>query len=316
MDKTDIILSMLLLAYSRISYRELAEKLNLSANAVHKRIQTLINLGIIRKFTTKISISALQAIMIFIYGKSEVESIGDLHQKLNKHGSIWWVTIGGGNFIYIGAYLKSLSETESIIDYIKNEALIPNPSFGIINPPPNNLSDKIEKILYPLDRQIISSLSSDSRKTIADIADEIGVAAKTIRRRLSAMIRKELLEFSIQWYPDASNDIITVIHIRLKPEADKTTVANIMEKYFPNLLLHYRFINVPNELFCIVWTNTMKELRDLLQSLADENVVSSIVSNILYTGYIFDTWRDELVKEKGAPLIKEPVKKKKPLTKS
>jgi len=299
MDKTDIILSMLLFTYSRISYRELAEKLDLSANAVHKRIQTLINLGIIRRFTTKISLSALQAIMIFIYGKSETESISDL-QKLGKHDSIWWLTLGGGNFVYIGAYLKNLSETESLLDYVKKEALILNPSFGIILPSPTNLPDKIENILYPLDRQIISSLSGDSRKTVADIADEIGVAAKTIRRRLSAMISKGFLEFSIQWYPDASNDIITVLHVRLKPEADNTTVANIMERYFPNLLFHYRFINVPNELFCIMWTNTMKELRDLQQRLADENVVASIVSNILYTGYIFDTWRDGLIQEKDA----------------
>jgi len=223
---------------------------------------------------------------------------------LGKHDSIWWLTLGGGNFVYIGAYLKNLSETESLIDYIKKEALMLNPSFGIILPSPTNLPDKIENILIPLDRQIISSLSGDSRKTIADIADEVGVAAKTIRRRLSAMISKGLLEFSIQWYPDASNDIITVLHIRLKPEADNTTVAHIMERYFPNLLFHYRFINVPNELFCIIWTNTMKELRGLQQRLADENVVASIVSNILYTGYIFDTWRDGLVQEKDAPLSK------------
>lgn len=61
MDKTDIVLSMLLLANSRISYRELAEKLDLSANAIHKRIQSLIDLGIIRRFTTKVSLVALQA---------------------------------------------------------------------------------------------------------------------------------------------------------------------------------------------------------------------------------------------------------------
>jgi DNA-binding Lrp family transcriptional regulator len=46
MDKTDIALSMLLLNNSRLPHRELAEKLGLSVNAVHKRIQALKDAGI------------------------------------------------------------------------------------------------------------------------------------------------------------------------------------------------------------------------------------------------------------------------------
>jgi hypothetical protein len=40
----------------------------------------------------------------------------------------------------------------------------------------------------------------------------------------------------------------------------------------------------------------MKELKEIQQRLEKEETVASIVSNILYTGYIFDTWRDELVR--------------------
>jgi DNA-binding Lrp family transcriptional regulator len=61
-DKTDIILSQLLLGKSRLSYRELAEKLDLSVTAIHNRIQTLIDMGFIRKFTTRISAFAQNAI--------------------------------------------------------------------------------------------------------------------------------------------------------------------------------------------------------------------------------------------------------------
>lgn len=303
MDKTDVILSMLLLANSRTPYRELADKLSLSANAVHRRIQSLIDAGVIRKFTSKISLPALQTVVVILCGKSEAESVANLHEKLGTHGSIWWVTLGGGNFMIIGAYLKNMQEIESLVDYVKKEALIPNPSVGIYSStvsiyssPPSNLRIGLEKTLHPLDRQIISALSNDSRKPIADIAEEVGVTAKTVRRRLSAMASKDLVEFSIEWYPDTSNDIITTMQLRLKPDADKSTVAGILKSYFPNLLFYYRFINVPSELLCFVWTNTMKELKEIQQRLEKEDVVASMVSNILYTGYIFDTWRDELVR--------------------
>ncbi|HYB93294.1 MAG TPA: Lrp/AsnC family transcriptional regulator, partial [archaeon] len=170
------------------------------------------------------------------------------------------------------------------------------PTVGILTPL-INLSNvgPIQNMLYPLDRQIIYSLHDNSRKSIAEIAVELGVSAKTVRRRLSTMIKKGLVELSIQWYPDASNDIITVIHIRLKPAVDKDAGANILKNYFPNTLFYWSFSNLPNELFSVVWTNSMKELREIQQRLAAEKTVASIISNILYTGYIFDTWRDELI---------------------
>ena len=52
-------LIMLLSANSRLSYAELAEKLNLSVNAVHKRIQLLIETGVIRMFTAKVGLQSL-----------------------------------------------------------------------------------------------------------------------------------------------------------------------------------------------------------------------------------------------------------------
>jgi len=301
MDEIDVILSLLLLANSRTPYRELADRLNLSANAVHKRIQSLIDLGVIRKFTAKISLPALQAVIVILDGRSEAESVVNLHEKLGKHGSIWWLTLGGGNYVIIGAYLKNMLEIEPLIDYVKKEVLIPNPTVGIYSSPPYNADVSLEKTLYPLDRQIVHALSNDSRKSIADIAEEVRVTAKTVRRRLSAMISKGLIEFSIQWYPDSSNDIFTVMHVKLKPTADRNTVASILKSYFPNLITYFQFINIPNELLCVLWTKTMKQLKEIQQRLANEEVVASIVSDILYTGYIFDTWRDELIRPEHTP---------------
>jgi DNA-binding Lrp family transcriptional regulator len=295
-DKTDVILSLLLLENSRSPYRELADKLNLSANAVHKRIQSLIEMGVIRKFTTKISLQALQAVVVTLYGKSEAESVGSLHKKLCAHGSIYWLTLGGGNYMIIGAYLRSIQEIEPLLDYVKNEALILNPVIGIHSSTPANPRFSHEETLHSLDREIIYTLSNDSRKPISDVAEEVGVTAKTVRRRLFSMTRNGIVEFSIEWFPDTSNDIITTMQLRLKPDANKSAMSGILKKYFPNLLFSYQFINIPNELLCFAWTNTMKEVKEIQQKLENEKTVASVVSNILYTGYIFDTWRDELVR--------------------
>ena len=297
MDKTDVILSQLLLANSRRSYRDLAEKLNLSVTAIHNRIQSLIEMGIIRKFIARPSVLAANSIHVFIYGASKTNSSNDLKMKLEKHGSIYWLAIGGGNFLYIGAHLKNIVELEALVSFIKEAAMMPEPTVGLtFSPlPPNIYSMIVDNKLFELDYQIIGALKDDSRKATADIAEELGVSAKTVRRRLTRLINNYLVELSIEWFPDASNDIISAFHVNLKPEADKNAVNIILGKYYPNTLFYWGFSNIPNRYLFLVWTPTIKELKDIRENFENEPAIQSVSPNVIYTGYLFKTWRDKIV---------------------
>jgi len=297
MDKTDIILLQLLLVNSRLSYARLAETLGLSVNAVHKRIQSLIEAGVIHKFTAKLGPLAANFVNVFISGTSRLSSFQDLPDKLKTQGSIYWLTLGGGKYLYVGAYLKRIDELESLVSYIKKEADMPEPTVGILSYPSSMFpADPAPKdlALYDLDYQIISSLKDNSRKAVSDVADELGVSAKTVRRRLSRMIEHFLIELSLEWYPDASNDIITLFDVHLKPDADMSKAQSIPQKYSPNMLFWWSFMNIPGVLTCAVWTNTMKELQEIREKLEKEEDILSVVPNILYVGYIFETWRDQI----------------------
>ncbi len=295
-DKTDIILCQLLLANSRLSYRELAEKLNLSVTAVHNRIQSLIELGIIRKFTTKLSLIAKNGIHVLIFGTSKTNSMRDLNLKLEKHGSIYWLAIGGGNILYIGAYLKHISELDSLVRFVKETAEMPEPTVGLTTSPipPHMWQINIDTKLCELDYKIIRSLKDDSRKPTSVIAEELGVSTKTVRRRLNRMTKNFLIVFSVEWYPDASNDIISAFHVQLKPDADCNTPNVIWQKHYPNTLFYWGFSNIPNTYLFLTWTPTAKELRETRESLEKEPTIQSVAPNIIYTGYVFPTWLDEI----------------------
>jgi DNA-binding Lrp family transcriptional regulator len=162
----------MLLANSRISYRELAEKLNLSVTAIHNRIQSLIDLGIIRKFSAKLSLFAKKGIHVFIFGASKSQQLRELNPKLEKHGSIYWLAIGGGNVLCIGAYLHDINELEALVRFIKETAQIPEPTVGItIFPLPVFSKDiDVNAKLCDLDYKIVRSLQDDSRKATSAIA--------------------------------------------------------------------------------------------------------------------------------------------------
>jgi predicted transcriptional regulator len=91
------------------------------------------------------------------------------------------------------------------------------------SPIPASLKNlKLDTKMCELDYKIIQSLKDNSRKATSDVAEELGVSAKTVRHRLSRMERNYLIQTSIDWFPDASNDIISVFHINLKPTPPPT----------------------------------------------------------------------------------------------
>ncbi len=291
-----MILCQLLLANSRLSYRELAEKMDLSVTAVHNRIQTLMDIGIIRKFTAGLSILAQNAIHILIYGSSKTNSITNLTPKIAKQGSIYWLAVAGGNILYVGACIRNIAELNDLVRFVKENAEMPELTVGItISPIPSNIKVMdIQTKLCELDYKIVRSLKDDSRKAVSDIAQEIGVSAKTVRRRLAYMTKNFLIQLSIDWYPDASNDIMSVFHVTLKNDANPQTADLILQNHYPNTLFYWGFSNIPNSYVYMVWTPTSKELKDVRESLEKNPAVQSAAPNIVYTGCMFPTWRDQI----------------------
>jgi DNA-binding Lrp family transcriptional regulator len=146
-----------------------------------------------------------------------------------------------------------------------------------------------------LDYQIINSLRVDARKAIAELANELGISSKTVRRRLNRMIKNNLIELTLEWYPDKSDDITTLMDLRLKPDSNLATVAyQILKRYSTNALFYWSFANIPNAITFVIWTNSMAELDKLHEKIEKEPDVNSAVLYILCTGYIFETWRDNL----------------------
>jgi len=299
-------LSLLLQVNSRLSYQELATKLGISVNAVHKRIRDLVDAGIIRVFGARLSVLAANALNVWVFGHSGAPSTSNLQERLHTNDSTYWVGLASGDFVYVGAYIQSLPKLEEYVSFVRKEARMSDPVVGMTSGVPPDIMREVSlqgstKGLYPLDYQIIYSLHKNSRRPLSDVAEELRVSAKTVRRRLARMIEDGLVELSIEWYPDASNDIITVFHFQLAASVDKGSAYSVLEKYRPNVLLHVDFGNLPNLVLSFVWTNTMKELKDLQKRIQNEAVFESVTPNVLYTGYMFDTWRDKILLERGGP---------------
>ena len=299
MDRTDISLCLFLMTDSRTPYHELAARLGLSINAVHKRIGAMAKVGIIRAFTAHPSLTSLGATSVWVYGRSEAAHPGDLHLRLNADDRTYWVANSGGGYVYVGGYLRDISELDEYVGFVKNESEMSNPMVGIIP----SMGRRSQEPLKPLDYQILASLRKDSRKPATNVATEVNASAKTVHRRLDWMLEKGLVELSIDWYPDASNDIVALCHVEVTGGSDRMKMLEGLKTRFgQNILVWVLFSNLPNQIVLFLWTNSMKQMEDLRESLTGAEGAGSVMLNVLQIGYMFDTWRDGLVLEKtGQP---------------
>ena len=301
MDRTDVPLCLSLMTNSRTPYHALAARLGRSINAVHKRIGAMAKMGIIRAFTAHPSLATLGATSVWVFGRSEAAHPGDVHQRLKSDDRTYWVANSGGGYIYVGGYLRDISELDEYVGFVKKEGEMGDPTVGILL----STGRRPLESLRPLDYQILASLKKDSRKPATDIASEVNASAKTVHRRLEWMLEKGLVEFTIDWYPDASNDIVGLCHVEVAKGFDRMKVLGVLRGLFAqNILVWVLFSNLPNQFVLFVWTNSMKQMEALRESIAGAEGVGSVMLNVLQIGYMFDTWRDGLVLERSGQLAK------------
>jgi len=305
MDQIDFALCMMLVWNSRTPYRELAETFKMSVNSIHKRVKAMVKLGIIDKFTTNLNLPAYNKTTsnLVMFGASKANNIKGVIEKLGVNENIYTVSQHSSNFFIIHALTRTPSEIEPLVSFVKLTAEIPELKVGLQSPPIQSESDvdmTRELKISDTDFLIINALKDNSRKTIVEIAEEIGISTKTVRRRLDKLLENHIIHFTIHWYPDKSSEIIVMIVLTLKPSitVDKTKLIDAMrEQYSQKMLFTWTFSTLPNTIILSIWVSSMKELQDIHSSLiSDEFEMISL--NVGIEGKIFPTWREKYLEDK------------------
>jgi DNA-binding Lrp family transcriptional regulator len=301
MDGTDLQLIRMLLFEPRLPYRELADRLSISVQAVHRRIQILMEERIILGFGTNISLRYLKAVEVVIRGISNFESRDAMIADLHTSDRISQLFFGSGNVIFVTALLRDISELETFVSFVSKAASMPDPKVSIVahgqvGKDSTGNAPALGADLSPLDRRIIASMRRDARKPVADVATELNVTATTVKRRMDRMIADGSIEFSLGLHPGMSGNVISIINVTLREGSDKMAVGNEFVKRFTPTVGYYRtFSDVPDLISMLSWTNTLKELEILIMDVEKNPRVRSTVPHIIYAGRYFETWRDRLL---------------------
>lgn len=297
MDEIDLKISMLLMANSRTPYKRLAEGFHISVNSIHKRVKSLVQQGVIKHFKARLGIANFPNISnIVMFGVPNVKDKKLILNKLGENEYIYNISRASGNLFYIHAFIRNMNDLDSLVNFIRKTGKISDLTVGIDRAmPPILIKDK--KKVTKLDYLIVDSLKDNSRKTISDVAEEVGASTKTIKRRLDNLIENYLIEFYLDWFP---NLIFTMIILKLKSDSlmdDKDFENSLKKTYGSRTVYSWTFSNLPHVKLICVWTESMKELQDIESSLLSENY-DSVEVTVLIEGNNFPSWRETHLKEK------------------
>lgn len=296
MDEIDLVIQQNLMNNSRLTFRELAEMTNISVSAVHKRIKKMEEDDVITAYIARPSILALNYLAVLIFGTSNAKSIDAVCKELGQHESIISIAIASGKFLYISAYLRNISELQDFGGYVSRAAQISDPTIGMLN----KQSASFQEPLTTIDYKILKSLNRDARKPIIDIAEDVGLSAKTIKKRLDRMVENNLAMFSIEWASLYKDSFVTIFNLELELNS-KTDVNSIIKhlhvKYSQNIIVCAYFFNIPNFILLDIWTKTPRDSQLIQEELHSEGF-KDVVPHVLLSISWYECWIDQFLQTK------------------
>lgn len=304
MDDIDIAICKALMKDARASYRLLGQQTGLSPVAVHKRVQDLLATGIIDGFRAEIDIRALRGASIMVFGRSDISSPSQLCEALKANESTSMLLVGSGNFVFVGAMLRSIADLEDYLEFVRKEGGMPQAVAGLhtIRPSGVRMADIHDPgDITPLEMRIIASLRTDARKRAADIGDELGVSARTVSSKLSRMVRESKINLVARWRPDYSNDTVALLCLTLRPGVDKrAAIGMLYRRYSGSVVFLSSFSNLPDLIIATVWVRSPKGITALVDELMAEGMFASMVPHAICEGYFFETWKEKLLDKVSA----------------
>jgi DNA-binding Lrp family transcriptional regulator len=305
MDETDIRLCQMLFANSRRPVRELADGLNISVQAAHRRMQHLREEGVIHRYISFLSVEYLRTGRVYVSGRTDIDDYAKVKSLLMGNDMVYVVLAAGDNFLNISFIPRELNDLDGIVNYLKRTIRIQSPLVSIESQV--RFGDAILNRKYtgpselsPIDYRIVHALQGDSRRAVEDVAKELNLSARTVRRHLDRMVDDGAIEFGLDWNPGYSTGITSLIMVKAKPGADLGRMRDGLAKGFGgSLIFTTSFVNSLDTLGCYSWTPTVMKQKQLVDEIGHMEGVDQTLSTLLHDGWVQETWRDQLLREKA-----------------
>lgn len=295
MDDKDLELLKLLLFDGRMTYELIAKKLKLTPYIVKKKIQSLVEMGVIMKFTTNINFLMFQKSVC--YTLAEVKPGTDQQELIERLGQLDEVTGGAislqNKMQIIHTYSDDYEFKKNLEKFMQYDEILNTENFILLIPP--NLSFKTTRLIKT-DWNIIKSIKDNCRKTDVEIANELGISSKTVKRRIGYLRENNIILFMIDLDTSAAEFLSYLLIVKFQKIASESLnkVMKIVKKYF----YVWRVANQEAFIFT-VFIDKLREIDEQVKEIEKIPHVKDVINYVPTKMFYFENWIDKLI-EKNA----------------
>lgn len=301
MDETDVALCRLLVYNSRTPYSELAKALDTSVQNVHRRVQALMTSGTLTNFNAAFSILAVRGIWLMVHGRSGAPSVNKVLEELKKVTGMDMAMVATGKYLYLTGVVQDPNRIGEFVSSVTRTAQLSCPEIGVVQfplPLPGN-----EPVIYPMDVKLVRALNKDSRRSVTELAEELGVAPRTVRRHIDRLNCEMLVHFSLELYLNRTSDLFAALHLTVKGGQDKEKAALAMIKQLAlRELITYNFGDRPEQFIVVFWSPSIGDLNETIADLEKSGTFEEVCPNLILDARYYE----------GARAMTPPVQGKTP----
>jgi len=291
MDNKDLEILKLLLFDGRISYESIAKKVRLTPYIAKKRINNLVDLGVIMKFSTNLNFLMFQKSVC--YTLAEVKEGTDQLKLIERIGQLDEVTGGAvslqNKMQIIHTYSDDYDFKKNLEKLMQFEEILNMENFILLIPPSLNFKNTR---LNKTDWKIINSIKDDCRKTDIQIANELGISSKTVKRRLSYLRENNIILFMID-LDTSEADFLSYLLIVIFQTIAAESLNKVM-KIVKNYFYMWRIANQEAFIFT-VFIDKLREIDEQVKEIEKVPYVKEVISFVPTKMFYFESWIDNLI---------------------
>ncbi len=285
----------------RVTYQGMAQKHNVSANAIKKRVMKLLSLGVIEGFFVELTYAMIDAepcMAIVTTDGTEDESFIETIGNNPLAGPIGKLT--GSMYNIIGVYQGSSSLAE-LGSSIRNIPCVINVELHPL------ILFKGNKIDFSVtEKKVLQYLVSDPRMAISEVAKKSGLTSRTVRNTINELISGSGVHFGIHMNPSAGTGITVMIRIHWEEKAINVgEVLTYLSKTFPEEFF-VPLLSATNPLvFAIFLTSDLRRIQEINQILRQKTEFTTIITYLGEPARLFPDLKQlrlkEILSEAGFP---------------
>ncbi len=157
----------------------------------------------------------------------------------------------------------------------------------------------VDRELSPLDWRIVAAVRDRARRPLSEIADDVGVTPKTIRKRLGRLREEGSIDVYVDLDLTKAAGVVTFGFAFWFPPADHDEIVNRLLKLYDDYYLA-AWKPPPNGLGTFdmdLFANSLAEMRELEDQATRVPGVDRVACLVPKGGFYNEDWIDELIQE-------------------